>query len=369
MTIFIYLFTIIVNLLIGFKLKQRTNFIVFYMSLVFVVMLITGYRNTSGFSNDLINYEMEFNNFMLGFTSNYETGYVFLMNIGSYFTDDFYEFKGLVSVILLILLFNSIKRYAPNPHLVISFFSIYLIILSAEQFRYFIAFTVFFLGLIQLIFSEKKYKKAKFLIFTLLASTMHSSFLIYLLFIIIDLNNRKIKKEIFIGAIAIVFSIIVFINGNQIPGIDSFVKRFESEKFGIYLGQSTNFGFLYIVFLQFINIWLSYGMYKFYMKKGNYKNKKIINLIFKINILSILFFPLIMTQITFYRLIRNILIINYFGFSMFLSNSQMSRLNKLIFLICILLSIVMWMYFDLVIKTPSKALLIPFFKENIYFNF
>lgn len=369
MTIFVYLSIIIINLLIALKIKKKNNFLLYYISLFLMILLVIGYRNTSGFSNDLMNYEIEYNNFLLGFSSNYEVGYVLLMTMGSYFTNDFYIFKSTVSGILLIFLFNNIRKYSPNPHFIISFFSIYLLILSAEQFRYFIGFTIFSIGLTQLIFSEKKYKKIKFTILTLFASTMHISFLVYLLFLIINLKNKNIKKELFIGIFGLLFSVIVFLNGNKIPGVNSFIREFETEKISIYFNQSTNFGFLYVVILQAINILLSYFLYKFCTKNENDKNKKITSIIFKINILSTLFFPLIMTQITFYRLIRNLLIINYFAVGILFNNVQVPKLGKALYLFSTVFSIFLWIYFDLIIKTPAKALLIPFFEENIYFNF
>lgn len=51
---------------------------------------MSGYRNTSGLSNDLSNNELEYNNIINGLNSNYEIGYILLMKAGGIYSGFLY---------------------------------------------------------------------------------------------------------------------------------------------------------------------------------------------------------------------------------------------------------------------------------------
>lgn len=366
MTIIIYITTIISNLILGIRTKRNLG--IYYLSLISIILLILGYRNYSGYSNDLINYETEYHNLLLGFTSSYEIGYVLLMKIGLRFTNDFYVFRDIISLILILVLFKTFLKSNINPHLIIGFFSIYLIIMSAEQFRYFIGFTIFSIGILRYVFYKKK-SKVSLIFFILIASSMHISFLAYFVLFLINFKSIKIKREVFYGFFSIILIIIVFINGNKIPGVENIIKYFESDKLTIYINQSTKLGFLYILVLHLFNVFISYWSYKSSLNTLNEGIIKKSTTILKINLTMLLLMPLVMTQITFYRLFRNLLILNYASYSLHVHNKNVSKINRLTFLICAILSTLCWLYFDLIVKTPSNALLIPFFEDNIFLKF
>ncbi|WP_161568911.1 EpsG family protein [Exiguobacterium sp. SL-9] len=343
---------------------------VYSVSFIFIFLLIAGYRNTSGLSNDLYYYELEYQNFLAGSLSQYEIGYKILMSIGGMITDDFYLFRSIVIFLSLLLVFVSVKKYSPSPHYVIALFTTYLVILSAEQFRYFIAFSLFIISFNILLFSDYKFKKVFSAIVLGLATSIHFSFLIY--FVIIALFSEKTEQTIKIKVLALitfVFCIVIFINNNTIPGLETLISGIDDSKIQIYLNQKTEFGFLILFLLHGFSLFLSGWAVKLSQKRTDVGTLKKIKLIHQINILSVIFFPLFMVQITFYRLIRNFLILNY----MLVSGISISKVIKLdmrvSFLVLAWTSVICWIYFDLVFKTPMEALLIPFFTENYYLNF
>ncbi|WP_214835040.1 EpsG family protein [Exiguobacterium sp. E4787] len=343
---------------------------VYLISFIFIFLLIAGYRNTSGLSNDLYYYELEYQNFLAGSLSNYEIGYKTLMAIGGMITDDFYLFRSIVIFLSLLLMLVSIKKYSPSPHYVIALFSTYLVILSAEQFRYFIAFSLFVVSLNILLFSDYKFKKI-FSMFVLgLATSIHFSFIIYFVVIVLfsERTERTIKEKV-LAVITFFFCIVIFINNNTIPGLEILISEIDDSKIQIYLNQKTEFGFLILFLLHGVSLFLSGWAVKLSQETADEKTLRKIKLVHQINILSVLFFPLFMVQITFYRLIRNFLILNYMLFSG-ISISKKIKLNKRVsFLVLAWTSVICWLYFDLVFKTPMQALLIPFFTENHYLNF
>lgn len=372
MAIILYGMTILINVFIG-KFHQRnaivkSNPIIMIFSFISTFILMSGYRNTSGLSNDLFNSELEYSNIINGIHSNYEIGYIFFMKVGGLFTPDFYLFRNVVIGIFLFILFCVIQKWAPSPHYVIALFNSYLIILSSEQLRYFMAFVMFVIGLFILVYSKYKHKKIIFSFFLILASTLHLSFVIYFLFLLSN-NSLKSNREKIITGVTLVFCIIIFLNNNHIPGLSQMLKLVDNYKILVYMSQSTNLGFLYPFVLQLSSILLVFWALKLFRESNTNEDTSIIEHVYKLNLLVVLFFPLFMLQLTFYRLARNILIINYLVYSQIRNSKDINQKNKRFFAFIVWNSVIVWIIFDLIIKTPAQALLIPFFTDNVYFNF
>ena len=371
MALLFYCLVIFINILMGIKYSKKdkkVNRMFFFISFIIIFLLMGGYRNTTGLSKDLLYSEIEYNNIINGIDSNYEIGYVLLIKIGGLFTNDFYIFRNGIIFIFLLILFFSIKKWVSNPHYVIALFSSYLIILNAEQLRYFLAFVIFSIGISFLIYSNNKRKKIIYVCFLLIASSIHFSFLIYLVFLLVSINSKS-KKEIIIAIYVLLFCVIVFLNDNQIPGLSILLQSIDNYKINVYLNQTTNLGFLFPFLLHISSIVLTYWALKLSIISKDVENIQSIRYIYNLNLITILFFPLFMLQLTFYRLARNILIINYYVYAQIRTSQKISLDNRRIFSIIMWLSVFLWIFIDLVITTPSQSLLIPFFTENEYFVF
>ena len=322
MTIFIYIFVVALNITIGHyynkRKRKKINGSIYWISFILIFLLMAGYRNTSGLSNDLIYHEIDFENVASGLQSDYEFGYIFLVKIGSYFTSDFYIFRSGIIALFLLMLFFTIKKWSPSPHYVIAFYTSYSSILSSEQLRYFLAFVLFIVGLSQFIYSQNKQKKLIFGLFLILAITIHFSFAIYFIFFINGFSENN-RREKIIALLVLLFCIVIYLNSNQIPGLSAVLNEVENYKVSVYFNQSTKLGFLYPFFLHFLSILLMRWALIIANKTDNEELKANINNIYKLNLIAVIFFPLYMLQLTFYRLARNILMINYFGFSNFLT--------------------------------------------------
>lgn len=374
MTFFIYGVVIFLNILTGLKYHgnamKKTNSLIFFLTYVIIFLLMTGYRNTSGLSNDLSNTEFEYNNIINGLASNYEIGYILIIKAGGMFTQNFYIFRSVVIGIFLFFLFWAIRKWAPSPHYVIALFSSYLIILSAEQLRYFLAFVVFVVGLSILLYSSYKFKKIFFSLSVLLAASIHLSFLVYLVFLISSFSKKEISvREKIIVCLTILFCFIVFLNSNQIPGLSQILESVDNDKVMVYMTQSTNLGFLYPFVLHFSSIFLSLWALRLTIKSNDEESIQVIRNVYKLNLLVVLFFPLFMLQLTFYRLARNMLLVNYFIFTRIRTSKEIDFNKRKLFAFMIWNSVLLWIIVDLFIKTSPEALIIPFFTENIYFNF
>lgn len=370
MAIFLYFFTIALNLVLGVRYgtnrNKKINSFFFFLSFISIYLLMSGYRNSSGLSNDLSYNQIDYNKIVNGIESSYEIGFYFIMKLGSFFTDDFYLFRSYSLGFFLILLFYAIKKWASSPHYVISLFCSYLIILSSEQLRYFFAFVIFCISISILVYSNNPRKRLYFNILLILASLIHFSFIVYIIFNIEKLSFSK-KREKRIAITVILFCIIIFLNNNKIPGLTYLLKYNNNYKISIYMGQKTNLGFLLPFILQATSIVLTLWAYKLSSKSNQLRTIIYPLHIYKLNLLAIVFFPLFMLQLTFYRLIRNLLILNYFLYSDIIISKAVNFKNRLLFSSGVFMSIIIWFIVDLFITSPAKSLLIPFFTENIYF--
>ncbi|HEE9847350.1 TPA: EpsG family protein [Clostridium perfringens] len=372
MTLIFYLEVILMNIFTGIfygkRNKKKFSIIILFFSFIIVYLLMAGYRNTSGFSKDLLYSEIEFNNINSGVHSNYEVGYILLIKLGGIFTKDFYTFRAGIIAIFLLILFWSIIKWSPSPHYVIALFSSYLVILSSEQLRYFLGFVIFEVGLCILIYSENKRKRLIYSIFLLIASSIHFSFLIYFIFLL-NSTSVKSKKEKFIAILTCMFCVIIFINNNKIPGLSELLEYVNSDKMSIYMSQSTNLGFLYPFLLHISSLILTFWSLMLSIKLKDNKERSIIKYVYRLDLLAIVFFPLYMLQISFYRLARSMLMINYNVYSEIIISKEIDIGERILFVFIVWLSVILWVVIDLTIKTPAQSLLIPFFEGNVYLNF
>lgn len=373
MAIFLYLFFIFINLFLSFKdyihpfnkNSRRALWGIVIFSFIIIYLFLSGYRNYSGLSGDLNNLQTEYEYYLRTGNSIYEGGYKIFMGVGKAFTLEFYTWRAIIIFFALLLNFYSIIRYAKNPHLVIALFFIFLIIPSAEQLRNFLAFSFFQVGLSQLIYSTKsnKYKNFIFSLFVLIAGYVHSSFYIYIVILLIDKITLKYIK--ILVWFVLLFCVVIFLNNNNIPGFSIIINYFENSRVSDYLNHNIRFGFLLYMFLHGLSLYILYVTMSL-TQKLQIKDLKI-DKVFNTNLLLIIFFPLLMVNGTFIRIFRNILLLNYFSFGEFLSLRYFHS-KKLIFVLIIVSSCVMWVYLTYFFANTPYALYFPFFLDNIYFR-
>lgn len=368
MTYLIYGLLIFINIFYGLKaffypfnkIKRKASAFIMIFTIIGCYLLMAGYRNNSGLTNDLSNNMYEYMNVGRGGISTYEIGYYIFMRIGNSLGLDFFAWRSCIIFLCILVIIISTWKSCQNPHFVIGEFCAYLIIIHSLQFRVFIALSIYTIAINIFLFSNTKMRSLLYVILTILAATVHSMFLVYLIIPLSEhILNYKYLKLIVVTVI--MFCIVIFINGNTIPGISILLNLTKQSSASIYLSQRTRIGFIYPMFLHIITtLLLSYGT-----KKCSYYGEEVNQVILDINMILMLFFPLYMLQIHFYRIERSFLLTTYIANG----NSFISNKNNcgLYFLLCILV-LCAWIYIDLFVTSPAEAVLIPFFTENHYFN-
>jgi len=388
MTLYLYIFMLFINSLFAFR--KRHSKLLTIITLITILLFIGGAGpeyHSYNHSRDYINYEISYNNAdFTGFFERPEIGYTLLMKVGNLINLDFFSFRMVITAICLLLIYQMvIKRYVYNSNYILLMYMMYPMIIDSEHFRNFIAMTVF---LFSIRFLEKNLlkDKIKFLVLALIATSIHTAFIFYTPLIFVNVNDKnRLVKGIAIGTIFL--TIVAFLNNNQVPFLQLILKFFDDEKVIRYLSSRTNFGFLIPVILHLISIILVYWSRKVIIRKNfktnimdelndsiNYNQKKrvadieFINLVFWINIIGIVFFPLYMMSTTFYRLARNFLILNFIVYSIASNKLKRGSAYKLIFNSTVIASVTLWLVMDLIITTRPERVLIQFFTRNLFFN-
>src|SRR5699024_11430871 len=128
----------------------------------------------------------------------------------------------------------------------------YAVIMDSEQFRNWIALTILLSG-IHLLESSKYIDRFKFLLVWIASISFHYSFIFYapLLFVTGENNNKWLKRFVIIS---MSFSLIIILNGNEIP-FQSFIIDYTGNCVIVdYLNYYYIFDFLitYILYYRIL---------------------------------------------------------------------------------------------------------------------
>lgn len=383
MTLIIYSITTLANYVFAFKKKYSKTIV---MLTFFSILLLAGGAGPNYVGqNDFINYKIRYEGISnVSIFSNSQVGYTLLMKMGKLLNLDFFTFRVVIIGLCLILIYKYvIKRYSYNHNYIILLYLVYPMMIDSEHLRNFIAMTVLLIG-IRFLDNRSLKSSIQFLIIVLISASFHTAFLVYSSLLMLYVKNRRLLIKI-IASITIIITIITIINNNNIPFLNTFLTIIENEKIIGYFSTKTNLGYLMPVLLQVTSIILLFWSKKILLRKksttsgefaikGNLLNQdinkeiNIADLILWINVIGIIFFPLFIMNLQFYRLIRNFLILNYTVYSLTSFRLKRKSLYRFLYNSSVVLSVILWFVFDLIIKTNPERIIIPFFTQNFFLN-
>lgn len=384
MTILIYMFTIVSNAVFAFRKKQSRFLVVF--TLIVICLLMSG-AGPEYFSNggtlDYENYQRAYENLEQGSLDNsYEIGYMLLMKIGNLFRLNFFCFRLLVIAVCLMLVYKLVlKRYAYNSNYVLMMYMIYPMIIDSEHLRNFIALT-FLLISIRFLEERKPSNNLKFLMMIFISGCFHSSFFFYVPLIFANTKDKNMLGYMFaIGAVLL--TLISILIQDQSAFLNAVSNIFSDDRALNYFSTRTKFGYLIPITLHLISITLVFWSKKIITIKNRESNTQsrsifrekehtsindveIVNLIFWINVIGMIYFPLFTMSLQFYRLTRNLLLLNIIVYSITSYKFKRGSAYKFGFNLAIIGSLLLWLLMTLTIITKAERVLIPFFTQNVF---
>lgn len=355
-----YLSSLILNFAQIFTKRKLT--LVKYITFCFIVFFI-GTETTHG---DSFNYYLSYNS-SVSRDFDIEYIYILLEKLGNFFNLNFYTFRLLLTFLFTTLIFSTIDRYSQNKFFVYFFLLTYIVFIDAIQFRNYIAFSLIVYAF-RFLSQKDNLWQLKYIFFVLLASGIHISSIIYLLLLLVNTNNKeKLIRTLVI--LTFVLTLFTILNDNQIPFINTLVSLFSrNDKITDYLSTTTRLGFLLPLALHLLNIFsihLTRNIVEFNpnTNMSDSKNLHIIKLIYWINVVSLVFIPLYITNVNFYRLSRNYIILNLIANSIALESLNKNIIKQIFFTVFILVVMMAWYYFDFVYGNPSGDII-----SNLFFG-
>ncbi len=230
----------------------------------------------------------------------FEPGFLICMKLSAISGLSYSNFLFVISFVGLFLIAISVRKETSRPEFVYFFYLIYPFFFDIVQVRFFLA-TAVFVHALGYLTEGKKRCLVKYVIGVFLASSFHVSAFIYLP---VGLFHRIGAKWIFLFSFAFSSIGIVLVSTKILPFLSLTGFRVEH-----YLKFSTNVGFYFYIFTQICLIYLVFTSRSMLARRG--MCSCFVDTVFKINLFSIVFFPLLLVDSSFTRLYRMVLIPTY----------------------------------------------------------
>lgn len=247
---------------------------------------------------DYKNYEYAYNQIVNGSDNSYfNLGFIYIIKLSGFLGLNYQSFLICISGIITLLLFFTLRKLTNRVNLTLILFIIYPLVFDIVQYRNFLGYVVCFYGL-DYLYKEKNSLKNSliYIIFVLIATSIHSSMIIYLIFLLVKIKN----KNRFILSVGICFSVVfLFSVDNQI--LFNILSLIKLERF---IGYEVDGSFS--TFIQYLAVYVSLYILAG-VKQGNY----IRNNNMKILTVAAILLPFILLNGTSARFIRNIFILFY----------------------------------------------------------
>lgn len=357
MNLLIYLFFIIINGFFAYFNKKDT----FLLKITFIYLLIFMLGNSS--APDYLSYFNDYNLMLTqGISSFNDIGYVFIEKFFVNLNLNYSFFRLAIISFSFVMLYYGLKKLEVNYHYIISIYMIYQCLMDTMQIRNFLATSIFIYGL-QYLYLQGFNNKIKYILFNLLAASIHSSLLLYLLFLFKDSSFLQKKNIKILGIISITLSMFIFVFPESINIFSVFLSYIGKQELFIryFSNAGSSLGFILPLFS-----FILFSLYILYVNKRNsISQDNWINKIYHLNIITMLFLPLIIIDPTWYRVNRNLNILNYSCIS--LSNKIQKRdfQKNISFSFGYFISLI-WFFIECVIWIGLEKI-IPMFFINGFF--
>lgn len=294
--------------MIKFKKSQIFIFVIFLIS-----WFIFGWNTWNADYNTYLKIYNNLNNIVV--FKSVEIGFAYFMSFCRFFGFSYNTFLKIYSFIGLFIIYNSTKYFIKNYSMVIILYLIYPFFIDVIQIRNFMSFAIILFG-IRFLLNDSLKSKTKYIMTILVASSFHLTSLYYLILLLTSIKSIR-------NLIYITLSIFLIITVS--PKILYYLIQhfYFLEKYKAYFVTETRpfmFFLFFIYFLIFLLIaFICNNILVNSSIQDNERYKKFGIIVLKIDILLFTSLPLIFLNVNFYRLQRNILILNYILFSIIYS--------------------------------------------------
>lgn len=323
---------------------------------------------------DSVSYKPIYDIFVFGgWFAGVERGFGLFMYITAHFGFSYQQFLMAFSFVGLMLIAMALLRVSKRPLSVLFLYFIFPFAHDVSGLRNFMAMAIVFWGTQYLITDNLK-GNIKFCLSVLCAMMFHISAAIYFLLLLVKLDIKKIK---FITKIALAIELILVLCSNILA---NFIQNIV-PKAVVYLergiGGTQLYTKLLFIFYFGIILYIAEKLYRETHKDIKKINLNIVpeyvrysNLVYKVMQITVMFYPIILYDVDFFRLERNLLLMFYVmatNVKYFDDKLKISK-DKLVVLVCVIAFIAcLAFFFEFLFSFNSVVL--PIFKNNSILDF
>lgn len=373
---------IISAILIIIGLIKKESKLLFYVAWLLLLILFLG-GNTE--NHDRVIYMANYMDLAKGLHSaNFEFGFQTLCKIGSALGLSYNQFLFVITFIAFALIANTIKQYTSDISYVLMLYFIYPFIWDTVQIRNFLVLAIIIYASRYIISYKKQY--IKYIICVLIASSIHITALFYLSLLLLAIKNSR-KMYTLVGVVtatSVLFMPLIiklsklFISVGKINAY-TMSQTSMFTKFAVIIYCLTSI-ILVVIAKKILakedqeenNLKKTYTKFTFKIKEGRLRffqeQREIIKLdaeaVFKINIICMLSLYFIMNSLHFFRLYRNIFVINYILFALALSKMDKNKKYYQLFWGVFIFVILSFLF--LILYVPTTNIFYPVFSHNVF---
>lgn len=179
-----------------------------------------------------------------------ELGFYLLIRIAHLLSQNYWTFRAICLGIAFLFLYLAIIGFKANGVYFLLAYSFYPLLIDAIQFRFLLALSIELFALSQMERDDNvKSAGFKYIIITIVASFIHTSIIVFLVYLIAYYAPKKKFKNIFLIALAVEIAFIVFVRAFG-PIINSIMQFFRSTDLFIY-----QFGLDYSGWIKYVLIY------------------------------------------------------------------------------------------------------------------
>ena len=382
MLFLIAIFMIIFSILNIYSPKKTK--LVSLMLLLLILVLFIGNNDNPDYLAYLRNYEkIENNSFKeFVFSSGY-FGFDFLQYISYNIGFNYNMFVLLVSLIGYGLIVNTIRFFSINENYVLLLYFIYPFFFDLIQLKNFLAMSILIYS-IKYLLSNKKSDTFRYIMLIFVASLIHPVSIVYLCLLITKFSYKNMIF-VFLTILSFLVSIGIRFNFINLAFLESvfFADDFLVTKF-TYFETRVRYGFLVFSFFNLYSLLLIILSIKILEKNNkknysheDYKNSKeykFAYLMGEVNLfLTIICLPFYFINSNFFRIYRNIFLLNYIAFAITRQNyCEEYPNNNLIAisydLLVYLLILILFFYSFVYSDNGIERILKPIFNNNLFLD-
>lgn len=283
-----------------------------------------------------------------------DKGFEYLRNIGWSLGWSFELFHAVIYGFFYLVTWVALCRFGINKNFALGLYALFPFAYDAIQIRWFCACSVVLFSL-SFFMEERKSSIVKYVIGVLIASTLHSLSIVYLLFLLVKIeDSAKSKQTILRVVFGLSFLVIIVSTVN--PSfrqllIYYFSLNTSQQKFNYY-NRGVNWRNVIFLIAQELFFYFSaktnYSISKSLDGAEHHEYRIISNLIYGCNLAICCTLPLLLISQNFHRIYRNMLILNY-GLPGLLIGNETKDNRKMLCMLLFLLgffSNLLWNYYQ-----------------------